>query len=199
MTSPPLLILASQSPARAALLRAAAIPFEARPARIDEAAVKAAAQAEGATPDDTALLLAALKAERIRAPGHLVIGADQLLVCNDQWFDKPESTEAARRQLLLLRGQSHTLVTATVCYRDGNEIWRHLTRPTLKMRPFSDAFLETYLELEAPHLPHTVGAYRLEGPGIQLFESVTGDSTAIQGLPLIPLLAFLRQTHHLPS
>ena len=199
MIPPPPLILASQSPARAALLRAAGIPFEARPARIDEAAVKAAAQAEQATPDDTALLLAAFKAERIRAPGRLVVGADQLLVCNGQWFDKPPTPAAARQHLLTLRGQPHTLVTATVVYRDGTEIWRHLARPTLTMRCFSDAFLETYLETEAPHLPHTVGAYRLEGPGIQLFESVTGDQSAIQGLPLLPLLAFLRQTGHLPS
>ena len=113
--SGPPLILASQSAARAALLEAAGLRFEARPARVDEAAVKQACRAEGADAAETALTLAALKAQRIRNPHALVIGADQILVCGDAWFDKPDSLGGAREQLRTLRGQSHRLVTAVAC------------------------------------------------------------------------------------
>ena len=187
------IILASQSSARAAMLHAAGVRFEARPARIDEAAVKAAGRAEGASATDVALTLAAMKAERVRAPGQVVVGADQLLVCEDRWFDKPESLEAARRQLMLLRGKSHTLVTALVCRKDGAEIWHHVATPVLRMRPVSDAFLDGYLALEGDQVLASVGAYRLEGPGIQLFDTIDGEFSAILGLPLLPLLGFLRQ------
>lgn len=188
------LVLASQSHARAAILRAAGLIFETRPARIDEDAIKTAARAERATPADTALLLASLKAARIAAPGAIVIGADQLLTCEDIWFDKPPDLPTARTQLRTLRGRTHTLVTAIVCYRDGTEIWRHLASPRLTMRPFSDTFLDTYLALEGETLLASVGAYRLEGPGIHLFERIEGDHTAILGLPLLPLLTWFRQT-----
>jgi septum formation protein len=184
-------ILASQSAARAALLRAAGLVFEQRPARIDEAAVKESLRESG--PDECALTLAGLKAARIRSDDDLVIGADQVLVCGDDWFDKPADLDAARAQLLRLRGRTHTLVTAVVCHRGGSEIWRHVARPTLRMRPFSDGFLEHYLATEGEAILSSVGAYRLEGLGIQLFDTIEGDYAAILGLPMLALLGFLRQ------
>lgn len=187
----PGLVLASQSAARAAVLRAAGLAFEQRPARIDEAAIKASMRDGSA--DECALMLAGLKAARIRGTDALVIGADQLLVCDGEWFDKPADLYAARSQLLQLRGRSHELVTAVVCHRDGQEIWRYATRPRLKMRAFSEAFLDAYLEAEGDAVLGSVGAYRLEGLGVHLFERIEGDHSAILGLPLLPLLGFLRQ------
>lgn len=187
----PGLVLASQSAARAAVLRAAGLAFEQRPARIDEAAIKASMRDGSA--DECALMLAGLKAARIRGTDALVIGADQLLVCDGEWFDKPADLYAARSQLLQLRGRSHELVTAVVCHRDGQEIWRHATRPRLKMRAFSEAFLDAYLEAEGDAVLGSVGAYRLEGLGVHLFERIEGDHSTILGLPLLPLLGFLRQ------
>ena len=187
------LVLASQSPARAALLSAAGLVFDTRPARIDEAAIKQAGQAEGATVDEVALALAGLKAARVRVPGAMVIGADQILECEGRWFDKPATPASVREHLLALRGRTHTLVTAIVCMREGQEVWHHVAQPRLTMRPFSDAFLEAYLALEVERVTESVGAYRIEGPGIQLFERIEGEFSAIQGLPLSPLLGFLRQ------
>jgi septum formation protein len=187
------LVLASQSAARASVLRDAGLEFEVRPAQVDEAAVKAAGAEAGAEAGDVALTLAGLKAARVRAPGAVVIGADQVLECEGRCFDKPESVGAARTQLLALRGRRHELATAVVCMRDGVEIWRHVARPMLTMRPFSEAFLDGYLDLEGERVMTSVGAYRLEGPGVQLFDRVEGEHSAILGLPLLPLLGFLRQ------
>ena len=191
-SSPPL-ILASQSTARAALLTAAGLRFEARPARIDESAIKQACRAEGIDAADTALTLAGLKAERIRDPDAMVIGADQLLVCGEAWFDKPADIDGARAHLRTLRGQTHRLVTAVVCLRRGQEVWRHIAEPRLRMRAFSDVFLEDYLAAEGDAVLGCVGAYRLEGLGVHLFDSVQGEHAAILGLPMLPLLGFLRQ------
>ncbi|MBC7799155.1 MAG: Maf family protein [Gemmatimonadaceae bacterium] len=189
----PPLILASQSTARAALLTAAGLRFDTMPARIDESAVKDAARAEGASADDTALLLSVMKARRIRSPGALVIGADQLLVAGDAWFDKPADRPGAAAHLRALRGREHILVTAVVCLRDGQEVWRHVARPRLRMRTFGDAWLEAYLDREGDAILASVGAYRLEGAGIHLFDEIEGEHAAILGLPLLPLLGFLRQ------
>ena len=189
--SSPAVVLASQSAARAALLRAAGLGFEQRPARIDEAAIKASMQGEGA--EACALTLAGLKAARIRDPDALVIGADQILVCEEAWFDKPADLAAARAQLLRLRGRTHELVTAIVCRRGGEEVWRHVVRPRLEMRRFSDAFVDAYLAAEREAVLTSVGAYRLEGAGIHLFDRVEGEHSAILGLPLLALLGFLRQ------
>ena len=191
--SAPSLILASGSTARAALLAAAGLRFEARPARVDEAAVKAACRAEGAAATDAALTLAALKAERIRDPDALVIGADQILVHGGAWLDKPENLDGARTQLRALRGGEHRLATAVTCFRGGREVWRHVSEPRLRMRAFSDAFLEDYLLAEGEAILSCVGAYRLEGLGVHLFDDVQGEHAAILGLPLLPLLGFLRQ------
>jgi septum formation protein len=187
------IVLASQSAARASVLRGAGIVFEARPARVDEASVKAAGLAEGWSAEDLALTLAGMKAARVRAPDQVVVGADQVLVCDGRWFDKPVDLAAAREQLLALRGREHRLVTAVVCLKDGQEIWHYVATPVLRMRPFSEAFLDAYLALEGDQVLGSVGVYRLEGPGVQLFDRVEGEFSAILGLPLLPLLGFLRQ------
>lgn len=191
----PRLILASASAARRAVLAAAGLRFESHAAAIDEAAVKTAARADGLSATNTALLLADLKAQRIAArdPDALVIGCDQLLVCGDAWFDKPADRAEARDHLIRLRGRPHTLITAVLCHRNGQRLWHHVAKPSLTMRPFTDTFLDAYLDAEADHLTSTVGAYRLEGPGIHLFDRVEGEHAAILGLPLLPLLGFLRQ------
>jgi septum formation protein len=191
----PRLLLASASATRRLLLEGAGLRFEALPAAVDESAIKEAAQAEAIPPADAALMLADAKAERIarRNPEALVIGCDQLLVCDGRWFDKPPDLEAARAQLQGLRGRAHELVTAVVCHRDGARIWQHVAMPRLVMREFSDSFLDAYIALEGPRLLGSVGAYRLEGPGVHLFARVQGDHAAILGLPLLPLLGFLRQ------
>lgn len=189
------LILASQSRFRAGLLAAAGVAVETMAAHVDEAEVKQAARADAASAEETALLLASLKAERIarRHPDALVIGADQMLVCEGAWFDKPPDMAAARAQLLALRGRAHMLVTAVLCQRGGQRLWQHVARPKLVMRPFSEAFLEQYLALEGEVLTTTVGAYRIEGPGLQLFDRIEGEHSEIVGLPMLPLLGFLRQ------
>lgn len=191
----PRLVLASRSAARRALLEAAGLAFEARAAAVDEAAIKQSAQAEGIPPADAAVLLAEAKAQRIatRDPEALVIGADQLLVCEGRWYDKPEDQAAARGHLLSLRGKRHELVTAVVCWRRGQRVWQHVAVPRLTMRDFSDDFLDAYLAEEGGHVTESVGAYRLEGPGIHLFSRVEGEHAAVLGLPLLPLLGFLRQ------
>jgi septum formation protein len=191
----PRLVLASESSARRAILAAAGLSFAARAARIDEAAVKRAAQAEGASADDAAILLAELKAERVARgePDALVIGADQLLVCGRRWFDKPADLGAAREHLVALRGRPHTLVTAIVAQRDGVRIWHHVAHPCLVMRNFSDGFLDAYLAAEGEAVLGSVGAYRLEALGAHLFERIEGEQAAILGLPLLALLGFLRQ------
>ncbi len=189
------LVLASSSATRAALLRSAGLAFEALPAAVDEAALKQSAQAEELSAADAAILLAEAKAMRIarRDPEALVIGADQLLVCDGQWFDKPENPAAARAQLLTLRGKPHTLFTALVLWRGGRRVWQHVAAPKLVMREFSEAFLDRYLAAEGEAVCASVGAYRLEGLGVQLFRDVQGEHSAILGLPLLPLLGFLRQ------
>jgi septum formation protein len=196
----PVLVLASSSTTRRALLTRAGLAFEALPALVDEAALKEACQAEKIPPEDAAIILAEAKAERIarRVPDALVIGGDQLLVCKmedgtERWFDKPTDMDTARAQLLALRGKTHRLVTATVAWRGGERIWQDVTTPRLTMRNFSEAFLDAYLAAEGEVLLSSVGAYRLEAMGVHLFSRVEGEHSAILGLPLIPLLGFLRQ------
>lgn len=191
----PKLVLASTSAARAALLRAAGVAFETAAPGVDEAAIKESARADGLEPSDCALLLAELKARRVseRRPEALVIGADQLLVCGERWFDKPDSPVAARAQLRALAGREHTLVTAAVCLRGGVRVWQHVSRPRLTMRALADATIDAYLEAAGPAVMQSVGAYQVEGIGIRLFAAIEGDHGAILGLPLLPLLAFLRQ------
>jgi septum formation protein len=190
----PPLILASASTARRAVLAGAGLRFSVRPAPIDEAAVKRTARAEGLDASGAALRLADAKAEWVarHEPRALVIGADQILDRDGTWYDKPDDLAAARRQLLALREGTHALATAVVC-RTGDRLrWQHVTQPRLTMRAFSEAFLAAYLAAEGDRVLGSVGAYRLEGPGVQLFSRVDGDHTSILGLPLLPLLEFLR-------
>ena len=191
----PRLILASASPTRHALLTSAGLVFESRAAHIDEDEIKRSARAEGIDAGDTALLLAELKAQRIARsnPDAIVIGCDQLLVCEDRWFDKPTNLADASAHLQALRNRSHTLVTAVLCQRGPQRLWHHVARPKLTMRNFSDAFLADYLQAEGDAVTGTVGAYRLEGLGVHLFDRIDGEHAAILGLPLLGLLGFLRQ------
>jgi septum formation protein len=191
----PRLVLASGSAARRNMLAAAGLHFDVVPARVDEDALKRAARAEGAPAVETALMLAELKAQRVSAgePQAVVIGADQLLVCEGEWFDKPADLAAAREQLRRLRGKRHMLATAVACMTAGRVLWHHVAEPRLLMRPISDTVLEDYLAAEAEHVTASVGAYRIETAGVQLFDAIEGDYFSVLGLPLLPLLGFLRQ------
>jgi septum formation protein len=188
------IVLASASRVRRALLTAAGLDLAVDPAAVDEAALKASLAAEGAGPAETAEALAVLKASRIspRHPGRLVIGADQILECEGRSLDKPADWAAARMQLAMLRGRHHTLFSAAVAMRDGRRLWHHVGRADLFMRDFSEAFLDSYLDRAGASATASVGAYQLEGLGVQLFERIEGDYFSILGLPLLPLLDFLR-------
>jgi septum formation protein len=193
-TPAPNVILASASIVRKRLLIAAGINIITTPAHVDEEAVKQAHKADGTSAVDTATALAEIKALRISSsvPGALVIGADQILVCGVEWFDKPQDMDHAKGHLCALRGQTHELATAAVVIRDGVRIWHHAETPRLTMRPFTDAFIDEYLTREGVDILSSVGAYRLEGLGAQLFSRIEGDFFSILGLPLLALLDFLR-------
>jgi septum formation protein len=194
-------ILASASSGRAALLRAAGVPFEIEPAAIDEARIKRLARVTGDTAIACALALATEKARSVSAnnPGALVIGADQILVTGAEWFDKPAGPVEARTQLRALRGRMHVLATAACVITDGSVLWQATSEPELTMRRFSDAFLEEYMALEGESLLGSVGGYRLEGRGVQLFSRIAGDYFAVLGLPLLELLEFLRTRDVVPT
>jgi septum formation protein len=195
------IVLASGSATRRAMLEAAGVALVVSAAAVDEAEVKASMQAEGASPGDVAEVLAGMKARRIslRHPGALVIGADQMLDCDGVWYDKPADRDAARAQLLALRGRTHTLTSTALAMRDGERLWHSTDQARLTMRSFSHLFLETYLDAVGPAVQSSVGAYQLEGWGAQLFAKIEGDHFTILGLPLLPLLGFLRDQGVLPS
>ena len=186
--------LASASSARAELLRRAGVRVEIEPARIDEGEVKTAMRADKASAAMVAEALAELKATRVarRHPGALVIGADQMLSCEGTWFDKPADKDQARGHLKALRGKAHELTSAICVVRDGVRLWHHQAGATMWMREFSDTFLDRYVDTTGPETLESVGAYRVEGPGIQLFARIDGDFFTILGLPLLPLLDYLR-------
>jgi septum formation protein len=188
------LVLASASTARAGLLAAAGVNFRIEPAEIDEGLLKDACRAERRGAVHCALALAEAKARQVaaRVGRAVVIGADQLLVCGEAWFDKPEGLGQARTQLRALRGRTHELVTAVCAVQDGSRLWHAVSSPRLTMRHFNDAFLDDYIAAEKADILGSVGAYRLEGRGVQLFEYIEGDYFAILGLPLLELLGFLR-------
>jgi septum formation protein len=188
-------ILASASAARAGLLRAAGVDFAAEPAVIDETRLKRKAREAGDSAISCALALATEKACVVsrRHPEALVIGADQILVAGTEWFDKPADLAEASAQLRALRGRTHSLATAVCIVRGGEPLWRAVSTPELRMRRFSDAFLEAYVAAEGEALLGLVGAYRIEDRGVQLFSRITGDHFAVLGLPLIELLGFLRE------
>jgi septum formation protein len=188
------LILASASPTRCRLLAAAGIEFQHEPASLDEEVVKQDFQSQGRSAIDCALALAEAKAMAVAArwPDALVIGADQILRCQGKWFDKPASVEDARTQLQLLRGLAHELVTAACAVADGGRVWSAANSTRLTMRQFSDEFLDTYLDAEGTAVLGSVGAYHMEGRGIQLFSGIEGDYFSILGIPLLDLIGFLR-------
>jgi septum formation protein len=190
----PRLVLASGSRARRALLEAAGMRFDVVVPDVNEADSKSATRSAGGTPAQAAQALARQKAAVVTDPDCMVIGCDQILLCEGTWFDKPATMEEARRHLLALRGREHTLVTAVVCMRGGQRLWRESAAPKLRMRNFSASFLDAYLAAEGESLLQTVGAYRLEGLGVHLFDSIEGEHSAILGLPLPRMLGFLRSS-----
>jgi septum formation protein len=190
----PKLVLASQSDARASLLRQASVDFDIINARVDEAAVKESMLADGASPRDIVDALAELKAFRAtsRTSAPLVLGADQVLVLEGKMYDKPVDLDQAREHLWQLRGKTHELLTASVIFEGARPVWRHIARAQLTVRHFSEEFVDDYIEVHGASLLSTVGAYRLEAGGAQLFSRIQGDYFSILGLPLLEVLSFLR-------
>ncbi len=190
---PESLILASSSSARRAILARAGVSFAVEPSGLDENEIKEKLAVHSV--EDVALALAEAKALRVaaRRPDALVLGADQILDLDGRRLDKPVDKAAAASQLRLLRGRAHRLVNGLALARGGRVLWRHCESATLWMRDFSDAFLERHLAEAGPEVLESVGAYRLEGKGAQLFERIEGDFFAVLGLPLWALLAALRR------
>jgi septum formation protein len=187
------IILASGSAIRRKLMEDAGIEFEVIAKPVDEAAIKETMLAESARLQDIADALAEAKSLRVsRIEPGLVIGADQIMVMDGQLFDKPKDINAARERLKLMRGKTHYLVGAVVISENGSPVWRHLAKTKLTMRDFSDAFLEDYLKAEGELVTKSVGAYRFEGLGAQLFSHVEGDFFSILGLSLLPVMDYLR-------
>ena len=189
------LVLASGSASRQAMLRDAGVGFEVLVPQVDEEAVRESLLAEGADGRAVADALAELKATRIsaRVPGALVLGADQVLVCDGRLFSKAASRDAARDILRSLRGKRHQLISAAVLAKAGGPVWRTIDTADLWMRDFSDAVLDAYLERAGEAVLGSVGCYHIEGEGVQLFARVAGDQFTIRGLPLLPLLGALRE------
>lgn len=189
------IILASGSSIRAALLTQAGIPFEARPARVDEDAIKAALLMEEATPRDVADALAEFKARKIaeKEPGAVVIGSDQVLEYQGRILSKPETAEDAAEQLRTLRGKQHKLLSAVVVYHEAEPIWRYVGQVRLLMRDISDEYLSDYVARSWPGIGESVGSYKLEEEGARLFSRIEGDYFTVLGLPLLELIGFLTQ------
>lgn len=189
------IILASGSSIRAALLTQAGIPFEARPARVDEDAIKAALLMEEATPRDVADALAEFKARKIaeKEPGAVVIGSDQVLEYQGRILSKPETAEDAAEQLRTLRGKQHKLLSAVVVYHEAEPVWRYVGQVRLLMRDISDEYLSDYVARNWPGIGESVGSYKLEEEGARLFSRIEGDYFTVLGLPLLELIGFLTQ------
>lgn len=189
------LILASQSASRRAMLTAAGVAFESHPAHVDEAGMKEAMQADGRSPRDIADALAELKALKVSSalPDRLVLGSDSVMVLADgTMLDKPTDRSDAALHLRQMSGGTHQLISAAVIVEQGRPVWRAVETARLQLRKLSSDFIDHYLDLEWPAISGCVGCFRIEGPGVQLFDRVDGDHFTILGMPLLPVLGYLR-------
>ena len=196
------LILASQSAGRIAMLRAAGVEVEAHAPLVDEDSIRQAMAADGAKARDIADALAEAKARKLsrKFPTDLVLGCDQILVAAEgQLLDKPYCPETAKTHLAMLSGKSHRLLSAAVICEAGEPVWRIVDTAQMTMRPLSDAFIDDYVALYWEHIRHSVGCYRIEAEGAQLFASTSGSQFTIIGMPLLPILDYLRIRGLLPT
>jgi len=187
------LILASGSDIRAQLLKNAGVAFDVHPARVDEEMLRTSLQADAAKPRDIADSLAELKARKVseKYPGALVLGCDQILDHKGIVLSKPETPDAARAQLLSLRGNGHLLLSAAVIVENGTPIWRHIGQVRMLMRAVSDKYIDDYVDRNWNSIRHSVGCYKLEEEGVRLFTRIEGDYFHVLGMPLLELLAYL--------
>ncbi|MEA1083467.1 nucleoside triphosphate pyrophosphatase [Sphingomonas sp. CD22] len=195
-----MILLASQSASRRAMLAAAGVPFEATAAGVDEDAAKAGLA--GIKPRDLADALAELKAVKVslRHPGRLVLGSDSVVALADgSLLDKPESRDQAADHLARMSGARHDLWSAAVIAEDGRPVWRHVEAAKMHVRPLSPAFIQGYLDAEWPAIAGCVGCYRIEGPGAQLFTRIDGSQFTVLGLPLLNVLDYLRTREVIPA
>lgn len=195
------MILASTSPTRLAMLRAAGLDPTPIAPRVDEATIRDALTAEGASPRDIADALAEMKARKVaeKHPEALVLGCDQVLALDRQTFAKPETPDDARQQLRQLRGKTHKLLSALVVYENAEPVWRFVGEARLTMHDFSDAYLNDYVGRNWESVRHSVGCYKVEEEGVRLFSAIAGDHFTILGLPLLPLLAWMRNRGMIPA
>ena len=189
------IFLASTSPTRRKMMEDAGLRFDAIAAPIDEEAIRIAGTAEGLSAIDIAILLAEMKAARLamQKPEGLVIGCDQILLCEEELFAKPADIENAHSQLQRLAGKDHILVTAAVIFDKGQRIWHHCAMPKLRIRPLSDAEITVYLDALGPAALASPGSYQIEGLGAQILQKIDGDPYSILGMPLLEILQFLRE------
>jgi septum formation protein len=189
------LVLASQSASRRAMLDAAGVPHEAVAALVDEASAKESLVAGGSSARDLSDALAELKALKVSrmVPTALVLGGDSIVALDDgSLLDKPESRDQAADHLRRMSGRTHDIFSAAVIAENGHPVWRHVDRARLHVRPLSEAFIAQYLDQEWPAIAGCVGCFRIEGPGVQLFTRTEGSQFTILGMPLLPILDFLR-------
>lgn len=193
-----MIVLASQSASRRAMLEAAGVDHRALPAHLDERAIEE--RLAGCTPHEVAVELAGAKALAIseQVPGELVLGSDSLVVCDGRRFDKPASREAAAEHLRFFAGKEMHLYSAAALARDGEIVWSGGSRAVLHVMAMSEAFIADYLAAEWPAVAGCVGVFRIEALGVQLFESIEGDHFTVLGMPLLKVLGALRDLGELP-